>query len=104
MARFCAVDLELELRSLPCYQLATHGLLGKEEGSKVQKGVWEQVSEEEVCHVAGDLVNEKKQECYLGKYSCRSNFGTRSNEKGKHRYICIYPWDTAHRIVYSPLI
>lgn len=67
MARRCAVDLELELGPLPCCRPATHGLLGKEEGSKVQKGVWEQVSEEEVCHVAGDLVSEHYQECFLGR-------------------------------------
>lgn len=67
MARCCAIDLELEFGPLPCCWPATHGLLGKEEGSKVQKGVWEQVSEEEVCHVAGDLVIEQNQECFLGK-------------------------------------
>ena len=57
MARCCAVDLELELGALSCCRPATHGLLGKEEGSEVQKGVWEQVSEEEICYVAGNLVN-----------------------------------------------
>lgn len=57
MARCCAVDLELELGDFPYCRPSTHGLLGKEEGSEIQKGVWEQVSEEEVCHAAGDLVN-----------------------------------------------
>lgn len=65
MDRCCVVDLELELGPLPCCRPATHGLLGKEEGSKVQKGVWEHVSEEEVCHVAGDLVNELKKQRIL---------------------------------------
>lgn len=58
MAGCCAVDLDLELGALPCCLPATHELLGKEEGSEIQKGVWEQVSEEEVCHGAGDLVNK----------------------------------------------
>lgn len=88
MARCCAIDLELELGALSCCRHATHGFLGKEEGSEVQKGVWEQVSEEEICYVAGNLVNEHKGEFVLVKNSCPSNFVIRRNKKAKiARYI-----------------
>lgn len=65
MARCCAVDLELELGALSCCRPATDGFLGKEEGSEIQKGVWEQVSEEEICYAAGDLVIESNREYLL---------------------------------------
>lgn len=47
---------ELEYVFIHCFGSGPDGALGEEEGGQVPEGVWRQVQEEEVLHVAGGLV------------------------------------------------